>query len=77
MLLSVGNYSVGPNNESCHRDQQQIVFDGDHLVTTGTDDHIYQTLGERWGGGGGKYLVVFTVTLDDGACAFTNTFIHI
>lgn len=40
MLLSVGNYSVASNNESCHRDQQRIVFDGDHLVTTGTVAHI-------------------------------------
>lgn len=42
MLLSVGNYSVASNNESCHRDQKRIVFDGDHLVTTGTVAHIYQ-----------------------------------
>lgn len=42
MLLSVGNYSVASNNESCHREQKRIVFDGDHLVTTGTEAHIYQ-----------------------------------
>lgn len=42
MLLSVGNYSVASNNESCHRDQKGIVFDGDHLVTIGTVTHIYQ-----------------------------------
>lgn len=42
MLLSVGNYSVASNNESCHRDQQRVVFDGDHLVTTGSVGHIYQ-----------------------------------
>lgn len=35
MLLSVGDYSLASNNESCHRDQKPIVFDGDHLVTTG------------------------------------------
>lgn len=45
MLLSVGNYSVAPNNESCHGDQKQRVFDGDHLVTTGTLAHIYHLLG--------------------------------
>lgn len=36
MPLSVGNYSVASNNESCHREQKRIVFDGDHLVTTET-----------------------------------------
>lgn len=30
MLLSVGNYSVAPNNESCHRDQKQ----GECLMAT-------------------------------------------
>lgn len=35
MLLSVGNYSVASNNESCHREQKWIVFDGDHLVHRG------------------------------------------
>lgn len=40
MLLSVGNYSVASNNESCHWDQKRIVFDGDHLVTTETVAHI-------------------------------------
>lgn len=44
MPLSVGNYLVASNNESCHRDQRQIVFDGDSLVTTGTVTHIYQEL---------------------------------
>lgn len=47
MLLSVGNYSVAPNNESCHRDQKHRVFDGDHLVTTGTVAHIYHRLREK------------------------------
>lgn len=47
MLLSVGNYSVAPNNESCHRDQTPGVFDGDHLVTTGTVAHIYHLIRER------------------------------
>lgn len=42
MLLSVGNYSVASNNESCHRDQRQIVFDGNHRVTTGTAALICQ-----------------------------------
>lgn len=41
MLLSVGKYSVASNNESCHGDQKQIVFDGDHLATTGIVAHIY------------------------------------
>lgn len=41
MLLSVGKYSVASNNESCHGDQKQIVFDGDHLATTGSVAHIY------------------------------------
>lgn len=43
-LLSVGNYSLARNNESCLRDQQLRVFDGDHLVTTGSVTHIYQEL---------------------------------
>lgn len=34
MLLSVCNYLVASNNESCHREQRWMVFDGDHLVTT-------------------------------------------
>lgn len=47
MLLSVGNYSVASNNESCHRDQKGIVFDGDHLVTIGTVAHIHQALKKK------------------------------
>lgn len=47
MLLSVGNYLVASNNESCHRDQKRIMFDGDHLVTTGTVTHIYQALKKK------------------------------
>lgn len=42
MLLSVGNYSVASNNESCHRDQRQIVFDGEHVVTSGSVSCICQ-----------------------------------
>lgn len=52
MLLSVGNYSVASNNESCHRDQKRIVFDGNHLVTTGRVAHIYHVVKKNtktWG----------------------------
>lgn len=50
MLLSVGKYSVASNNESCHGDQKQIVFDGDHLATTGSVAHIYNLKNiKTWG----------------------------
>lgn len=54
-FYQLGTILWPPNNESCHGGQTPGVFDGDHLVTTGTVAHIYHLIRERRrGGGGGK-----------------------